>query len=1048
MNFPSPSSFPRPGTRFVSGLLLVATPAAAQVTISGALSDTTTGPLVSGTVYHTTGSIQVPPGSTLTIQPGAIVKFGFDHRFAVDGTLLCQGTGPDSIVFTDLRDDSAGGDTNGDGGSTAPAPGWWRGVDFSSGGSGSVLDGVTARYGGRFISQFSLDDCSATLRRCRAEQCSRGGFDLGSNSSPTLQDCVAEDCQGSAFDGVPLRALPGFSGLGASGNAFDRVRVTTATLVAGESVTVEPSQLVGGTVFIDTSQLLVPAGASLDLTAGSIVKMAFDGRVDVDGRIRALGTSSAPVIFTDLRNDAAGGDTNGDGAATVAASGWWRGIDFGPATDDSILRWTEVRFGGRFIAGVEMTSTAPLLQNCAIREIDGAGLALNASSRPTIDGLDVTGCAGDAIASAELEACEGFAGLDFSGNGFDRIQVTSAVIESGVDITIRPAQLFQNTVYVNTSVQVEAGARVAIEAGVVLKQSFDTAWRVDGLLLCSGTSASRITFTEERDDALGGDTNGDGALTAPAGGFWRGVLLDDTADGSVLSHVDLRYGGRFNAAIDLDDAAVTIERCRILDFANDGLDCNENQEPCSIDRVRVERCTGYAITAVRLDRMGDFVLPRASDNGFDALRVTAGTLASDTTIEPRNTLNGAIYCDTSVVIPESIELNLQPGVALKMGFDRRVAVEGSLSVRGSLDATAYVTSFLDDTIGGDSNGDGAGTTPQPGYWRGVHFSSTTDTSIVIGLEARYGGRFFPNILCESGLVALREVRSSHSSAEGMRVASALVPLERIVAFANAGSGLELAGSSMDVRQLTSVGNGGFGVEASSNYSGSVRDSILWNNVTGAATGLPAGRISFSNGPIGLGGSNGNIDLDPLFVDEMNGDLQLTAGSPCVDAGDPSSPLDPDSTRADMGAYFLNACAPDVVCTQAPSTSPCDPSLSIQGFASLSSPAPCTITLAEAPTNSFAIFFYGMGAPTTIAGAFGTICVGGPYQRTAPVPSGGDPLDGPCAGTFVFDFNAYAQSGADPAIVAGVDVIGHLWYRDGNAPGNALFSDGVRLPVCP
>ena len=50
---------------------------------------------------------------------------------------------------------------------------------------------------------------------------------------------------------------------------------------------------------------------------------------------------------------------------------------------------------------------------------------------------------------------------------------------------------------------------------------------------------------------------------------------------------------------------------------------------------------------------------------------------------------------------------------------------------------------------------------------------------------------------------------------------------------------------------------------------------------------------------------GNIDSDPMFVDLVNCDFHLQPGSPCIDTGDPNSPLDPDSTRADMGALFFN-----------------------------------------------------------------------------------------------------------------------------------------------
>jgi hypothetical protein len=52
----------------------------------------------------------------------------------------------------------------------------------------------------------------------------------------------------------------------------------------------------------------------------------------------------------------------------------------------------------------------------------------------------------------------------------------------------------------------------------------------------------------------------------------------------------------------------------------------------------------------------------------------------------------------------------------------------------------------------------------------------------------------------------------------------------------------------------------------------------------------------------------NIFLDPLFVDPAIGDFHLQGGSPCIDAGDPDSPLDPDSTTADIGAYHFDQSA--------------------------------------------------------------------------------------------------------------------------------------------
>ena len=42
----------------------------------------------------------------------------------------------------------------------------------------------------------------------------------------------------------------------------------------------------------------------------------------------------------------------------------------------------------------------------------------------------------------------------------------------------------------------------------------------------------------------------------------------------------------------------------------------------------------------------------------------------------------------------------------------------------------------------------------------------------------------------------------------------------------------------------------------------------------------------------------------MFVDPINGDYHLQENSPCIDAGDSTSPKDPDGTRTDMGAYYF------------------------------------------------------------------------------------------------------------------------------------------------
>ena len=1025
----------------------LATQSYAQTPLSGPLSDSTTGPLLSGVVYHTTSNISVVSSATLTIQSGAIIKFGFDHRFDVNGTLLCNGVLADSVIFTDLRDDTAGGDTNGDGNATFPNASWWRGVQFTSGSSASQVTGLTVRYGGRFIPNFNLSDCSAVFTNCRSEESAIHAWNLNTSSFPTLTNCAAVNCLGEAFFQAPLAALPLFSGLSAVGNSRDRLMVSSGSVIGGAAITITPQNLLSGS-FTTSDNINISSGSSLTLEAGIGVKLSFDRSVIVQGTLTCNGTSGNPVVFTDERDDTVGGDSNGNGSASVPAAGFWRGIDLRSTSDASSLENVDVRYAGRFISGLELSSSDALLRSCRVLSSSGGGIDLNGSSFPTIDGLRVEDCAGEALNRVDIHALAGIGGLDFVGNTFDRVHVTAALVMSGESITLHPSHSFLNTLYMDTNISVESGATLNIAPGMILKMSFDRRISVSGNLQVNGTPGQRVRFTEERDDSVGGDTNGNGNASSPGAGWWRGIDLQNNADGSSIQFADVSYGGRFISAFEITNAAVTINRCRIQDCTSSGIDFNNSSEVCVIDRVVINRCTSAAIEKVRFERLQDIEFASGADNSQNTILVTNGTLTSNATIERNNQFNGSILCASNIIIPSGVELNLESGVVIKMSFDRRITVNGSLTIRASLEDPVILTEERDDTVGGDTNGNGSASTPTAGYWRGVHFTASSGASIALGLEVRYGGRFQPNIICDGPSTVMRDVRVSGSSSAGLRVSAHAIDLEGIVAYGNADDGIQLVGGGFDLRRVTSVNNGGLGVEATAAFTGDLKDSIFWANTQGALAGLGTGRVRFSNGDASLAGSDGNIDTDPLFADLGQGDLQLTLGSPCINTGDPASPLDPDSTRADMGAYFFNICAPSVICTQPASFAPCSPTISFDGFASVTSPAPFRIRLSAAPTQSFALFFFGIGSPTTLTAPFGDICVAAPHTRSGAFPSGGIFADGNCAGQFSFDFNDFLQNGAASGVAVGSNVIGHFWYRYPTSPLGAVFSDGVQLPVCP
>lgn len=89
-----------------------------------------------------------------------------------------------------------------------------------------------------------------------------------------------------------------------------------------------------------------------------------------------------------------------------------------------------------------------------------------------------------------------------------------------------------------------------------------------------------------------------------------------------------------------------------------------------------------------------------------------------------------------------------------------------------------------------------------------------------------------------------------------------------------------------------------------------RNSVFWANVASAGEpqigytpvfGVTGPDVQYCLVEGGYPGT-GNFSADPLFVDLANEDLHLRLDSPCVDAGDPVGPPDPDGSEPDLGRY--------------------------------------------------------------------------------------------------------------------------------------------------
>ena len=137
-----------------------------------------------------------------------------------------------------------------------------------------------------------------------------------------------------------------------------------------------------------------------------------------------------------------------------------------------------------------------------------------------------------------------------------------------------------------------------------------------------------------------------------------------------------------------------------------------------------------------------------------------------------------------------------------------------------------------------------------------------------------------------------------------------------------GGGIYCSGSSPELTNATMYGNSaenGSALYLSNGSEPVLVNTIIWNHESPAIffprDGNPNSlTISYSDCDFDedniryrdqdeLNWGAGMINGDPLFLEPEEGDFHLTQNSPCIDAGNPRSPEDPDGTRADMGAYY-------------------------------------------------------------------------------------------------------------------------------------------------
>lgn len=539
---------------------------------------------------------------------------------------------------------------------------------------------------------------------------------------------------------------------------FGPVAARAATIPVTSNISSNTTWTTGNVYWVQNS-IGVNAGVTLTVQPGVVVKFTIGRSFTVNGNLRCIGDPSSRITFTSIKDDNVGGDTNGDGNATVPAASDWVGINWPDTSPDfgSRLHETDVQFAGSGSVGaLVFTSASDSVSNCNVRRsyygVDCAGTAAPVLVNTSIEASTLTPVVLDFTATPVLST------LVFSSanNGYDAFGLRGAILGSGTSATLPRrgatvgASPIANVTYVLLgSLTINAGASLTIASGVVIKPTGGQVIDVSGNLTMNGTAAAgdEIVITSIHDDNYGlpADTNNNGSLTAPAPGNWGYVYFHQGATGSV-QYARLKFATTSGSlgALTMFNNGIGVSNCTISDQGH-GLAILGISNP-AITNVAINN-GGSTPILMSVSANPTFSGITFLANAITALGLLGENIAVDSHIFFRNVagyINITYYVmGGSIHMLSPAILTIDPGVVIKNEINGGgFVIDGGLMADGTPASPIVFTSLRDDTYGNplDTNGDGSITVPAQGNWTNIHFTGTADDahSVLDNCRVVYG----------------------------------------------------------------------------------------------------------------------------------------------------------------------------------------------------------------------------------------------------------------------------------------------------------------------
>jgi len=497
-------------------------------------------------------------------------------------------------------------------------------------------------------------------------------------------------------------------------------------------------------VYIITGDIRVYA--ILTIEAGTVIKFVEGTFMDCDdGKIIARGTEELPVIFTSIRDDFFGGDSNSDGEGTSPAKGDWDFISIGGTNNASEFDYCKFFYGGGYSEFSDYTlnleSATTSVTNCTFAH--NVGLAEGVLSAKEAENVTISG---NIFYNNEIPlGINGQFDLDNTNIFHNPEDESETNTHNGVYVTgtyegIQGSRKWEETKVPmvirdgSSDLRITSGNSLTLAPGVTVKMGEGFSIYADeGVLIAEGTEAAPIIFTSIHDDSKDGDTDANGSRVTPMPGDWDNIRVGGTNNNTTFKYCEFYYGGGYSDYQDqtlyIKTNNTTLDHCVIAYNKGDSYGA-VNLEDASYD-TKVTNNTFYGnekpiFISGNLDMDNTNVFHNPSD-------------ASET-----NTKNGIFIKDNRIrgniewsvtevpyvmiidlIVEDGNSLTLNENVLIKFDSDIYLRYSGSNIINNDA-AGVYFTSYKDDEKGGDTNGDGTNSSPAAGDWTGLYNTASND----------------------------------------------------------------------------------------------------------------------------------------------------------------------------------------------------------------------------------------------------------------------------------------------------------------------------------